>query len=49
MKRILLAVVTLTYALGFSTGCAKGKKFNVGRTAASSSSRISRRSSSASR
>ncbi|EPX65027.1 peptidase, M48 family [Cystobacter fuscus DSM 2262] len=35
MKRILLAVVTLTYALGFSTGCAKGKKFNVGRTAAS--------------
>ena len=35
MKRILLAVVTLTYALGLSTGCAKGKKFNVGRTAAS--------------
>lgn len=35
MKRILLAVVTLTCALGLSTGCAKGKRFNVGRTAAS--------------
>jgi predicted Zn-dependent protease len=34
MKRILSAVMTLTLALGFSTGCAAGKKFNVGRTAA---------------
>ncbi len=35
MKRIFLAVVTLTCALGLSTGCAKGKRFDVGRTAAS--------------
>jgi len=35
MKRILSTALTLTLALGFTTGCAAGKKLNVGRTAAS--------------
>jgi len=35
MKRILSTALTLTLALGFTPGCAKGKKFQVGRTAAS--------------
>ncbi|HEX5746071.1 MAG TPA: M48 family metallopeptidase [Archangium sp.] len=34
MKRILSVVMTLSLAMGFTTGCAAGKKVNVGRTAA---------------
>ena len=35
MKRILSAVLTLSLALGLTSGCAAGKRINVGRTAAS--------------
>ncbi len=35
MKRILSMVLTLTLTMGFTTSCAAGKKFNVGRAAAS--------------
>ncbi|WNG60722.1 M48 family metalloprotease [Archangium gephyra] len=35
MKRILSMVMALSLAMGFTTGCAAGKKINVGRTAAS--------------
>ncbi|PTL83831.1 M48 family metallopeptidase [Vitiosangium sp. GDMCC 1.1324] len=35
MKRILSAVLTLSMALGFTSGCASVKNMNVGRTAAS--------------
>jgi predicted Zn-dependent protease len=34
MKRILSVVMTLSLAVGLTTGCASGKKMNVGRTAA---------------
>ncbi|HYO55103.1 M48 family metallopeptidase [Archangium sp.] len=35
MKRILSVVMTLSLAMGFTTGCAAVKRLNVGRTAAS--------------
>ena len=35
MKRILSVVMALSLAMGLTTGCAAGKKVNVGRTAAS--------------